>query len=55
MSGSMICIGSPNIIRVIKSRKMRRAGHVVRMGKTRAAYGVLVGKREGETMWKTQA
>jgi len=47
MSGSMICTGSPNIIRVIKSRRMRWAGHVVRMGKTRAAYRVLVGKRDG--------
>ena len=38
---------SPNIVRVIKSRRMRWAGHVARMGKRRGAYRVLVGKREG--------
>jgi hypothetical protein len=44
----MICSGSPNTIRVIKSRRMRWVGHVARMGKTRAAYRVLVGEREGK-------
>jgi hypothetical protein len=39
---------SPNIVRVIKSRKMRWAGHVARMGKKRGVYGVLVGKPEGK-------
>jgi hypothetical protein len=29
---------SPIIIRIIKSRKMRRAGHVARMGKKRSSY-----------------
>jgi hypothetical protein len=29
---------SPNIIRVIKSRRMRQAGHVARMGQRRDAY-----------------
>jgi len=38
---------SPNIVRVIKSRKMRRAGHVARMGEGRVVYRVLVGKPEG--------
>ena len=38
---------SPNIVRVIKSRRMRWAGHVARMGKERGAYRVLVGKPEG--------
>jgi len=33
--GLMICTGSPNIIRVIKSRRMRWAGHVERMEKRR--------------------
>jgi len=33
---------SPNIVRVIKSRRMRRAGHVARMGERRGAYRVLV-------------
>ena len=37
---------SPNIVRVIKSRKMRWAGHVARMGKRRGIYRVLVGKPE---------
>jgi hypothetical protein len=38
---------SPNI-RVIKSRRMRWAGHVVRKGERRVAYSVLVGKLEGK-------
>jgi hypothetical protein len=39
---------SPNIVRVIKSRRMRWAGHVVRLGKRRGLYWVLVGKPEGK-------
>ena len=39
---------SPNIVRVIKSRRMRWAGHVVRMGEERRVYRVLVGKPEGK-------
>ena len=39
---------SPNVVRVIKSRRMRWAGHVVRMGEERGAYRVLVGKPEGK-------
>ena len=35
---------SPNIVRVIKSRRMRWAGYVVRMGEGRGVYRVLVGK-----------
>jgi len=38
---------SPNIVRVIKSRRMRWAGHVARMGEGRGVYSVLVGKPEG--------
>jgi hypothetical protein len=38
---------SPNIIRVIKSRRLRWAGHVARMGERRGVYRVLVGKPEG--------
>jgi len=38
---------SPNTVRVIKSRRMRWAGHVVRMGERRGVYTVLVGKLEG--------
>jgi hypothetical protein len=36
---------SPNIIRIIKSRRMRWAGHVAQMGEKRNAYRLLVGKR----------
>jgi hypothetical protein len=38
---------SSNIIRVIKSRRMRWAGHVARMGEGRSAYRILVGRSEG--------
>ena len=38
---------SSNIVRVIKSRRMRWAGHVARMGEERGVYRVLVGKPEG--------
>ena len=38
---------SPNIVLVIKSRRMRWAGHVARMGEERGAYRLLVGKPEG--------
>ena len=39
---------SPNIVRVIKSRKMRWVVHVAPMGKRRDVYRVLVGKPEGK-------
>jgi hypothetical protein len=39
---------SPNIVRVIKSRRMRWAGLVARMGKGRGVYRVLVGRPEGK-------
>ena len=39
---------SPNIFRVIKSRRVRWAGHVARMGERRGVYRVLVGKPEGK-------
>jgi len=38
---------SPNIVRAIKSRRMRWAGHVARMGEERRVCRVLVGKPEG--------
>jgi hypothetical protein len=38
---------SPSIIRVTKSRRLRWAGHVARMGERRGAYRALVGKPEG--------
>jgi hypothetical protein len=39
---------SPNIIRIIKSRRMRRSGHVARRGDKRNAYRLFVGKPEGK-------
>jgi hypothetical protein len=42
----------PSIIRMIKSKTMRWAGHVARMGEMRNAYSILVGKPE-ETTRKT--
>jgi hypothetical protein len=39
---------SPDIIRRMKSRRMRWAGHVARMGEGRNVYRVLVGKPEGK-------
>jgi hypothetical protein len=38
---------SPSIIRILKTRRMRWAGHVARMGEKRNAYRLLVGKPEG--------
>jgi hypothetical protein len=38
----------PNIVRVVKSRRMRWAGRVVRMGEERGVHRVLVGKCEGK-------
>jgi hypothetical protein len=38
---------SPSIITIIKSRRMRWAGHVTRMVEKRNAYRLLVGKPEG--------
>ena len=39
---------SPNIVRVIKLRRMRWVGHIARMGEERGVYRVLVGKPEGK-------
>ena len=38
----------PNIVRVVKSRRMRWAGHVARMGEDGVVHSVLVGKPEGK-------
>jgi hypothetical protein len=44
---------SPNIVRVIKSRRMRWAGHVACMGEERGGvYRVLVGRPEGGDYWE---
>jgi len=42
---------SPNIVRVIKSRRMRWAGHVALMGEERGVCRFLVGKPEGKNNW----
>jgi hypothetical protein len=47
-----ILYSSPDIIRKIKSRRMRWVGHVARMVEERKLYKVLVGKQEGK---KTEA
>ena len=39
---------SPNVVPVIKSRRIRWVGHVARMGERRGLYRVLVGKPEGK-------
>jgi hypothetical protein len=38
---------SPSIVRVIKARRMRWVGYVVRMGEVRGAHNILVGRPEG--------
>ena len=40
---------SPNAVRVIKSRRMRWAGHVARIGERRGVYRDLVGKPDGKS------
>jgi len=48
---SNICRYSlPNIVRVVKSRRMRWAGHVARMGEDRGVQRVLVGKPEAKRL-----
>jgi hypothetical protein len=39
---------SPSLMRMMKSRRVRLAGHVARMGKKRNVYSVLVGTPEGK-------
>jgi hypothetical protein len=43
---------SPNIVMVIKSRRMRWAGHVARIGEGRGVYRVLDGRPEGRDHWE---
>ena len=38
----------PNVVRVVKSRRIRWTGHVARMGEGRVVHKVLVGKPEGK-------
>ena len=44
-----VLYSSPNTTRVIKSRRLRQAGHVARMRERRGAYRVFAGKRKGRT------
>jgi hypothetical protein len=44
-----IVYSSPNIIRQIKSRRLRWVGHIAHMGEERNVYKVLMGKPEGKT------
>ena len=44
----MICTAHPNIVRVIKSRRMRWAARVARMEEGRGVHKVLVGKPDGK-------
>jgi hypothetical protein len=44
---------SPNIVRIIKSKRMRWAGHVARPGEGRNMYRAVVGRPEGNTTGKT--
>jgi len=41
---------SPSTVRVIKSKRMKYAGHVARLGERRGVYRVLVGKPEGKRL-----
>jgi len=43
---------SPNIVRVIRSNKLRWARHVARMGAVRQGYKILVRAPEGKNTWK---
>jgi hypothetical protein len=45
-----VLYSSPNIVRVIKSRRMRWAGHAACMGEKRGVCRVLVGKYEGKRL-----
>ena len=50
-TGVVSLYSSPNIVLVIKSRRMRWAGHVACMGEERGVYRVLVGKPGGRDRW----
>jgi hypothetical protein len=45
--GQLYFTFTKGIVRVIKARRMRWAGHVERMGQVRGAYNILVGRPEG--------
>jgi len=39
---------SPDVVRIMKSRRLRWAGHVARMGEKRRLYSIVVGKPDGK-------
>ena len=43
---------SPNIVRMIKSRRLRWAGNVTRMGEGRSAFKILTGKTYGKEIFR---
>jgi hypothetical protein len=49
MRSLIFCAHPQNIIRQIKSRRMRWTGHVAGMGENRKVYRILVGKSEGKS------
>jgi len=50
MAGPLV-YPSPNIVREIKTRRMRWAGHLVRMGERRSVYSCLWGNRKERDHW----
>ena len=48
MRNFIVLYGSPNIVRVIKSRRLRWAGYVARMEEGRSAFKILTGKPTGK-------
>ena len=48
MRNFIVCKSSPNIVRVIKSRRLRWARHVTRMEEGRSAFKILTGKPTGK-------
>ena len=48
MRNFIVLCRSPNIVRVIKSRRLRWAGHVARMEEGRSAFKILTGKPTGK-------
>ena len=48
LCGVLVLYTLPNIVQVVKSRRMRWAGHVACMGEGRGVHRVLVGKPEGK-------
>ena len=47
MRNFVVLYRSPNIVRVIKSRRLRWAGHVARMEEGRSAFKILIGRPTG--------